>query len=470
MPASWFAGQTSVSPRPATHSTLGQPMSRSAIAGQSGLFCFAITMFVGHILEDARLALRQVRRAPLWAAAIVLTLALGIGANIAIFNVLDALVLRKLPVRDPDRLVKVAAIYRNGSNFPLSFALLQQITENQRVFSDLFGWSGDASYNVQLGSSIFVGGVRSVTGNYYSALGAAPLIGRLIAPEDAGNVPGTVAVFAAVSPEFFRTLGISLMAGRDFDWGDDPHHPLVAIVDSNLARRLRPTGDAVGMHVRFGVQPEFQQLEIVGVARSARIVSLRFSDDLVIYVPISQHPLYADYGSLFARSQNPAGVKRELENKIQSLGHEYPRSAKTLEETGDETLVEDRAIAVLSSIFGGLALLLAAIGLFGLMSYAVTRRTREIGIRMALGSKAGAVLRLVMRESLQLSAVGVILGVPCALAATHLFGHFLFGVTPTDPMTLIFTFSVLLIVGVIAGYWPARRAATTDPMIALRHE
>jgi ABC-type antimicrobial peptide transport system permease subunit len=153
-----------------------------------------------------------------------------------------------------------------------------------------------------------------------------------------------------------------------------------------------------------------------------------------------------------------------------SHGHEYSTSAKTLEETNDQALVEERATAVLSSLFGALALTLASIGLFGLMSYMVTRRTREIGIRMALGSQPGAILRLVIRESLLLSVAGLIIGAPCAVATTRLMAHMLFGVTPLDPLTFAVAASALLSVGAVAGYWPARRAAKIDPMAALRCE
>jgi ABC-type antimicrobial peptide transport system permease subunit len=159
-----------------------------------------------------------------------------------------------------------------------------------------------------------------------------------------------------------------------------------------------------------------------------------------------------------------------VEREVQSLGQEYPVSARTLEATSDVALAEDRATAWLSTLFAGLALLLAGIGLFGLMSYTVTRRTREIGIRMALGSQPGAILRLVLGESLLLTVAGVAIGVPCALAATRLLAQVLFGVEPGDPVTLTIAAGALLAIGLLGGGWPARRAMRTDPMVALRCE
>ena len=142
--------------------------------------------------QDVRYGFRLIKQSPGFAVVTVLTLALGIGANAAIFSVLNALVLRNLPVWRPERLVEVAAIYRNGATVPVSFPVFQQLQENQRVFSDLFGWTPGLNYNVEINGELSRTTVRGVTGNYYGALGTAPLLGRLIGPEDAGT-PGTPA-------------------------------------------------------------------------------------------------------------------------------------------------------------------------------------------------------------------------------------------------------------------------------------
>ncbi len=287
---------------------------------------------------------------------------------------------------------------------------------------------------------------------------------------DAAGDAGNAASLVSVSPGFFDTLGIPIVSGRNFDWSDDLQHPRVAIVDSNLARRLAPSGEVLGRRVRFGVQPDFQKLEIVGVARSARLMDLRDPNALVLYVPASQQPQFNGNLFVLVRTQNPAGIAKAVEREVQSHGLEYAVSVKTLDETTGLALTEDRATAWLSTLFAGLALLLAGIGLFGLMSYTVTRRTREIGIRMALGSQPKAILRLVLGESLLLAAAGVVIGAPCALAATRLLAHVLFGVEPGDPVTLATATGALLAIGVVGGYWPARRAMHTDPIIALRCE
>jgi predicted permease len=277
-----------------------------------------------------------------------------------------------------------------------------------------------------------------------------------------------VATLVVVSPEFFRTLGIPVISGRSFDWTDDDHHPRVAIVDRNLAERLRAGGDVVGMNLRFGVQPQLQGLQCVGVARSARLVSLREQDSPVIYVPVAQYG--AGFSMLLVRSKNPIEITRAIKNQVQSLGYEYVTRATTLEQMTTDALAEDRATAMLSTLFAGLAMLLAGIGLFGLMSYGVTRRIREIGIRMALGSSRSAIVQMILRESLLLTITGLLIGVPCALLATRLLAHVLFGIAPSDPSTFAAAATALLIVGVTAASWPARRATKVQPIVALKCE
>jgi len=290
------------------------------------------------------------------------------------------------------------------------------------------------------------------------------------ATADSPGDAGRLATLVLVSPGFFETLGISILSGRDFDWTDDPNHPRVTIVDSNLARQLRTSSDLVGARVRFGVRPELQDLNVVGIAGNASLINPRDANAMVIYVPSPQYADGSVAGNLFVRSENPAAITRMVQNQIQSLHHEYSVSAKTLEETTDQALVEDRATAVLSTLFAGLALILAGIGLFGLMSYAVTRRTREIGIRIAVGAQPETILGLVLREAVLLSAVGILVGVPCAMAAKQLIAHMLFGVASTDLLTFVGAAAILMSVGALAGFWPAHRATRIDPMAALRRE
>ena len=168
------------------------------------------------------------------------------------------------------------------------------------------------------------------------------------------------------------------------------------------------------------------------------------------------------------------GISRGLEttigHEVDSLGHEYVLRARTVAQTIDAELVEERVTAMLSAFFAALALLLASIGLYGLMSYTVTRRTREIGIRVAVGAQRQNVLWLVLRETLTLALLGIAIGIPSALAATRLIAKMLFGLSPTDVPTITVVSLLLLLVALFASYLPARRASVIDPIVALRAE
>lgn len=279
-----------------------------------------------------------------------------------------------------------------------------------------------------------------------------------------------------VSPGFFNTLGISLVHGRDFTWADDNHHPRVAIISAHLAMQLFASVDPVGQHVRFGVMPELQDLQIVGVAGDARLFDIRDRISPVIYLADAQYtgPVQlgsAELGSLFVRSHEaPEAMTTAVEDDVESLGYEYPVGAKTIAQDVSNELASDRVVAVLSAFFAVLALLLASVGLYGLTSYAVTRRIREVGIRAALGGRPATLLWTILRGTLLLILAGLVIGIPCALAASRLIARMLFGISPSDFLTMILVSLVLLGVGVLAAYPPARRASRIDPMIALRTE
>ena len=394
--------------------------------------------------------------------------------------------------RGPGRPGRILIVTQIALSLVLLFGagLLLRTLENLRASDPGYQRAGVLEAAVHLRPGVYIDvelnqyrrqvveGAAALPGAISAAFSALPVPAgdngwkETVAPQEADQNRdlNVLAILTAVSPGFFKTLAIPLVSGRDFDWSDDQRHSSVAIVDSPTARRLFPSGSAVGRHVRFGVQPAFQDLEIVGVARGARLIDPRDGNQHVIYVPYTQHPQNQDEGNLFVRANHAGRLARALDGEVRSLGREYITGAQTIEQLNERALETERASAFFSAAFAGAALALAGIGLFGLMSYSLARRTREIGIRMALGSQPGAILRMILRETLLLTLAGIALGVPCALLATRFIAHSLFGLSPADPLTLAAASGALAAVGACAGYLPARRALQSDPMAALRCE
>lgn len=290
--------------------------------------------------------------------------------------------------------------------------------------------------------------------------------------DTAGAGVGLDADDQIVSPNYFRTLGLNLLRGRDFRRQDDERAPRVVIISQSLARRMFPSADAIGNHIVVGTGTEQQDSEIVGIVNDARIRDFQERWPYIIYSPYFQRPSYTGSWTnveMLVTDASP-NLFEAATQRVNSLGREYVLLSGPLKQVIDTGLAGQRTMAYAAAFFSGLALLLAAVGLYGLMSYTVTQRTREIGIRTAFGAQRGAILRMVLLETLVLLVGGFSVGLPCALAATHLVAHMLFGLSPNDPATLVIVASALAAVGVLAGYIPARRATKIDPMVALRYE
>jgi len=292
-----------------------------------------------------------------------------------------------------------------------------------------------------------------------------------VSEQSDSNAANTVAAtLAAISPGFFRTVAIPFVSGRDFTWDDDKHHPRVVIVDSLLAKQLFGSGDPIGRRIRFGVQPDLQDLEIIGVSENVRLLDIRDGNAAMLYVPAVQLRGFAEGGTLLVRGPSVPGFAKTVDSELQSFGHEYSSNTSTVEEQSKRTLVYEQMTASLSTFFAAIALLVAGFGLFGLMSYAVNLRTREIGIRMAMGSQRSGILRLILSEGIFITVIGIATGIPCALAVSHLIANMLFALSFADPMTLASASTVLLFTGAVACLLPALRAMKLNPMAALRHE
>jgi predicted permease len=275
-----------------------------------------------------------------------------------------------------------------------------------------------------------------------------------------------------ISTGYFQTLAIPVMLGRDFSDRDDKGTPPVALINERFAKRYFGGRSPVGLHVGMGGNPGTKtDIEIVGVVKDTRYESLRDEIPYELYRPYRQMD-FVQGMTVYARAQgDPTAIFAAMRHSVNELDSNVPvYRMRTLEQQLDKSLMSERLLASLSGVFGLLATGLAAIGLYGVMAYMVVRRTREIGIRMALGADRGSVVWLVMREVLALSAVGVAIGAAAAYAATRLVQTQLFGILPTDALTMAASALGIATVAILAGYLPARRATAIDPMHALRWE
>ncbi|UCG87559.1 MAG: ABC transporter permease, partial [Gemmatimonadota bacterium] len=274
---------------------------------------------------------------------------------------------------------------------------------------------------------------------------------------------------ATVSPGFFETLRIPIVQGRGFNEGDASGTPMVAIVNETFARRSWPGESPLGKRIRWG-SPDGPELQVVGVARDAKYRSLGEEQRTHLYLAYEQFP-HADLVLLARFTGDESVLASHLIEIVHDLDAELPIDANTAyEDIMGIALLPSRATALMTSIFGGLGLIMAAIGLYGVLAYNVTQRTREFGIRVALGAQTGDVRAAVVWEGIRLVAIGLVIGFGLAVVLAHSLRSLLFGISPADPLTLGGIALVLAFVAIGASYMPASRATRADPIAALRAE
>jgi predicted permease len=273
-----------------------------------------------------------------------------------------------------------------------------------------------------------------------------------------------------IGTRYFDTMGIPLLMGRDFTAADANSSQKVAVVSESMASFYFPGQNPLGKRFDIGLKPAGGQIEIVGVVKNLKFDDLRGEAARIVFVPYFQD---APRAMTFAvrTAVNPEQLISAVRGRMRSIASDVPvTQVRTLQAQIDDALVQERLIAVLSGFFGSLAIVLASIGLYGVMAYAVRRRTAEIGIRMALGASAADVVWMVVRETLLMILAGIMIGLPATMALTQLVSKLLFGLPPNDLPTLIAATVLLAAAAILAGYLPARRVAHVDPMMALRYE
>src|SRR5262245_1614020 len=302
--------------------------------------------------------------------------------------------------------------------------------------------------------------------------GQSPLIANTISVQGYSPQPGEeMAIqWMQVYPKSFATLGVPLVAGRDFTPQDRQQAPQVGIINESMARRFYGNESPIGR--RFNGPAYGGEIEIIGVVKDVKYANPRNEGREMFYIPFSQANTGRAQMTLVVRTAgDPLTVAAAVRRETQAMDPQMPRfEVETLAKQITASLSKERLLATLASGFGLLALLLSCLGLYGILSYAVALRAREIGIRMALGAERRDVLWLMLRDALRLALIGVALGVPAALAASRLVSSQLFGISAADPGAIGLATLILLAVAAAASYLPARRASRVDPLVALREE
>jgi putative ABC transport system permease protein len=316
-------------------------------------------------------------------------------------------------------------------------------------------------------------GVQAAGGSINLPLNASGYaIGRGFIPE---GRPLTVdenrdAMFSAITGDYFRALQIPLLAGRTFELRDNADAPKVVIINETIAKRhFGSPAEAIGKRLSIWRDEKFMR-EIVGVVGDTKTGSLTGEGGAQIYVPNAQAQFNL-MGLVIRTAGDPAAFATTLRREVQALDKDQPiYNVRTMDDVVANSLGTRRVSMQLFAVFGIAALLLAAVGIFGVMAYSVTQRTQEIGIRMALGAQGGDVLRMVVRQGMTLALIGIGVGLAGAFGLTRVLANLLFGVKATDPVTFVAISLLLTFVALVACYLPARRASRVDPLIALRAE
>jgi putative ABC transport system permease protein len=274
-----------------------------------------------------------------------------------------------------------------------------------------------------------------------------------------------------ITPEYFRVMGIPLLAGRSFDQRDVMAQPRVTLISRTMARTYFPDQDPIGQELRFAFPGQSDAPRtIIGIVGDLRDTAPGKEPGPMMYVPFAQSPIWG--GDIVVRSSlDAAAVVAALRREVAQVDKDLPLGdIAQLPDAIQGSLAQPRFRTLLLALFGAMALVLAATGIFGVISYSVSRRTQEIGIRVALGASRGLILRMMLRETVGLAATGIAAGTLGALGLARFLGSLLFGVSPFDPLTLATVAGILGLVALAACCLPARRAMRVDPMVALRHE
>ena len=328
-----------------------------------------------------------------------------------------------------------------------------------------------------------VPGVQSAAGSVYLPLAENDTMTFVLegrpAPANDAERNALAAMFFPVTPNLFTTLKASILRGRDFTMRDSASAPWVTIINQTMARTFWPNEDPMGKHVTLDLVPEERPREVIGIVRDIRADRYQRKPQPAMYVPQAQMPLRyrgpyqwtrVNMSFVVRPSGDRQAVIAALRRAVAEIDPNRPLEFRTMEQILGEQVQESRYYTLLLGIFAAVATVLAMVGIYGVMAYSVAQRTREIGIRMALGAGRGDVLKLVLRHSLLLIAVGLAVGVGGSLALTRLIESQLWGVTATDPATFVIVSLLLILVALTATFVPTRRAVQVDPTVALRYE